>query len=265
VAVTATPEGEEMRIVEATTDADGGFRMRLYAGQYRVSFRLADGLTQCAPRSVEATLAKVFTVAADGEVVVEETLLPTGTMSGRFFLADGGPLVAARVTVETPGGTQVAHVSTGADGAVSIGRLFAGPYVVVLTGYQYVRGELTRERADVVTVAPGRHTIVEDRLLPTGTVRVTARDARTGRAVADFCVDLAVGNSPRIECSSGGVATFQALNIPVNHPTTSSTIRSSPSRNTASAMDDKSKITFRQKMIRTIANAASAIRVVRAS
>ncbi|HEX6682824.1 MAG TPA: carboxypeptidase regulatory-like domain-containing protein [Candidatus Limnocylindrales bacterium] len=126
-------------------------------------------------------------VVAGGQTVVDYTLPATGSLAGRLTRPDGS--AAAGFQVRADGHRHSA--TTDADGNWRIDPVFAVETTVSFQNFgqlvsQYAFGKLDFEAADRIAVAPGVTTIVNDTLLPTGTVRVTATDSVSGAPVAGF-------------------------------------------------------------------------------
>src|SRR5689334_6746380 len=103
----------------ARTGADGGYRMTdLAAGDYQVSFQVGS-VTQSAHGQIAPVNPETFPVAEGQETVVDETLLPTGSISGRLTDATGQPLAHAFVSANDHG-LRGASGSTGDDGTFRI-------------------------------------------------------------------------------------------------------------------------------------------------
>ncbi|WP_405115301.1 carboxypeptidase-like regulatory domain-containing protein [Micromonospora sp. NBC_01405] len=194
------------------TDADGRYRFAALPGRYLLSFDPIEGVyqTQYVPGKIDREDAGQFEVTSGADTVVDETVLPTGSLSGRFTTASGAPLASAEVSVTTVNQYSGANTQTDATGAFTVPTLLAGSYKVRFAKgdrEQYHRGKLDHESAAVVVVRGGRQTSIEDSLLGTGSVRISAVDSVTGAPVARFCVS---SNSNDI-CSSTGQATLTGL------------------------------------------------------
>ncbi|NUR69599.1 MAG: hypothetical protein HOU81_02145 [Hamadaea sp.] len=182
----------------ATTDGNGDYRFSdLPVDSYAVSFRLASGATQWAHQKRSQSAADPIAVTADAQTTLDEQLLPTGAVAGRFIAADGSPLAGVSVSViaDLPQGGDYLQTTTDADGHYQVDQVFAGGYRVLFQDYQtnlvqWAYGKTTEQTADVVTVTAGQTTTVDDRRLPTGSVRVTATDSLTGAAIQDFWLQL---------------------------------------------------------------------------
>ncbi|MEV6811188.1 carboxypeptidase regulatory-like domain-containing protein [Micromonospora sp. NPDC051296] len=182
----------------ASTDSEGRYEMAVIAGRYRVSFEPIEGSYQAqyVPGELDEESAAVFEVTDDSETVVDDTVLPVGTLSGRFTTAAGAPLSGAQVYLYTANMHSAAWTDTDADGGFEV-RVFAGAYKVGLfteDRQQYYRGQPTADLADLVTVRGGQETTITDSLLGTGSVRVTAIDSVTGAPIANFCAHDACSN-----------------------------------------------------------------------
>jgi Carboxypeptidase regulatory-like domain len=214
VSVLARPEGASS--LWATTDANGYYQMEGPVDTYRVSFQLPSGATQWAHQKRSDSAADPISITADTQTTVDEQLLPTGRLEGRFTAADGSPLsgVYVSVTADGPSTGEYIQATTDENGHYQVDRLFTGAYRVGFEDYQtnlrqWAYGKVTAETADVVTVSADQTTTVDDQRLPTGSVRVTATDSVTGAAISNFWVEL----NGNYGGASGGVAVVG--NVPV--------------------------------------------------
>lgn len=180
------------------TDEDGRFTINALPGRYRVSFNPIEGSyqTQYVPGRLDEEGASVFEVRAGATTEVNETVLPVGSLTGRFTTATGAALANAEVNVNTANSYGGAWTQTDANGEFTV-RLIQGSYQVnVVAGerQQYYRGKLTREEADIVEVRGGQQTRITDSLLGTGSVTVSAIDSVTGAPIANFCAQSICSN-----------------------------------------------------------------------
>lgn len=176
----------------ARTDTSGRYSIPVFAGSYQVSFHLANGLVQFAHQQLAQNAAASFDVAGGQDVRVDEQLLPTGSMSGRFTGTDGQPIAGEHVTIMVPNWASTQYTETDSNGEFHIPALFAGSYTVEFyspdwSRSQWAYGKRFEEQADLIAVRGGQDTRVDDTALGTGSVTVTAADAVTGAAVTNFC------------------------------------------------------------------------------
>lgn len=189
------------------TSDDGTWSIPVYSGDsYTVGFTLENGLVEYAPGTASLADAEIYAVAADQTVTVDDQLLQTGTISGRYLKADGEPDANAEVDINFTDGSTTGFTSTDANGNYQV-TVFPGSYNVSFFGsdnkQQYAFGQLSQETAAVINVTAGNDTTVNDTQIATGTVTVTATDAATGAAIARFC---AFADGEQV-CSKGtGVA-----------------------------------------------------------
>ncbi|SCL39095.1 Carboxypeptidase regulatory-like domain-containing protein [Micromonospora pallida] len=186
-------------VTYARTEPDGRYQMPTWAGTYQISFRPVEGLwqSQYVPGKLDKAEAGQYTVTAGSETVVDETVLPTGSLSGTLTSATGKPIANAYVGVNTVNMHGGVDTRTGADGTFTVPTLLAGSYKIMFdTGsrQQFYDGKLTHEEADVVTVQGGQTTTVTESLLGTGSVQVSAVDSVTGAPIADFCAHTGCSN-----------------------------------------------------------------------
>ncbi|WP_020520713.1 carboxypeptidase-like regulatory domain-containing protein [Catelliglobosispora koreensis] len=188
------------------TDANGDYLVRVRPGSYQFRFTLRgdgtpqDFLYQHIPGKDSALDAQVFTIAGGQTMQVNDTVMATGHIGGTFRNAAGAPLkdVGVSITASSPTPTQH-NTTTGADGTWRQ-RMKAGRVVQVrfhsfpLNISQYAYGTVDADAADEFTVLDGQTTTVNDTQLASGSLRVTARDKRTGRPIARFDV----GNLPHV-------------------------------------------------------------------
>jgi 5-hydroxyisourate hydrolase-like protein (transthyretin family) len=191
------------------TDQDGSYRIVLFPATYTVQYQLLSGLVQYAHGKVDFRDADQFAVAAGPDTVVDEQLLPTGVISGHLTDASGNPVQDASVNASR--GPDTYYATTDGSGFYEL-MVFQGDYRVQFgapSGVQWAHGKTSAQTADEITVVANATTTVDETLLPTGSVTVTARDAVTGQTVSNFCTSLdSVGDFP---CTQDGTATFSAV------------------------------------------------------
>ena len=184
-----------------TTVSDGTYSVRLFPGQYLVSFSVREGwqtlLTQYVPGKLSYSQAQVFTIGAGETVTVNETVLPTGRISGRFTNTDGTTGMRVMVGLRDPnvaeGWTQSAYAD--ADGNYVFPMAPAGSWRVYFSHWdpkvsQFATGKANPAQADLFTVAEGQSIVVNDSKLPVGKVRAVSKDAVTGAVIRAFDVNL---------------------------------------------------------------------------
>ncbi|MBV1853360.1 carboxypeptidase-like regulatory domain-containing protein [Catellatospora tritici] len=179
----------------AYADADGRYRMDAFPGAYRVVIPFGEEgneINQYVPGKRVESQGQIFTITGTDVITVNETLLPTGTASGRFTDSAGNGIanVYAQFT-DAYGGQYQADSDT--DGYWQTNPMLAGEYTVYFydwahTVSQYAYGKVAAEDADPVTVLAGQNLVVNDTKLATGSIRVTAKNSVTGAPVAGFSV-----------------------------------------------------------------------------
>lgn len=176
-----------------TTDADGVYHLTyLTAGSYKISFRLPSGAVQYAHDSRNLATALVVAVAAGSTVTVDESLLPTGAIAGKFTTAAGAAIPDVSVQVRGIDGEWGISTTTDASGNYRVDQLFAASgYRVHFADWdthvdQWAYGKLSVETANTFTVTAGATTTVNEKKLATGSVKVTAKNAVTGAAISSF-------------------------------------------------------------------------------
>ncbi|GIF21453.1 hypothetical protein BJ973_005100 [Actinoplanes tereljensis] len=154
--------------VTGYTDENGDWALNVYPGTYRVSYRW-DAVTQWAVRSPAEAGATTYPVAVGETVTVDDTALPTGTISGRLTKPDGStPLEGAWMTLHH-GDEELGYVLSTADGTYSFGETLArdGYTVSFDVGgvIQWIAGTLDPAKARRFTVVAGETTTADDALL----------------------------------------------------------------------------------------------------
>ncbi|MEJ3746191.1 carboxypeptidase-like regulatory domain-containing protein [Actinomycetes bacterium KLBMP 9797] len=186
------PYGAQVR--QARTDAAGAFRFaQVPPRAYVLRFRLPGGLSQFHPSVLELAAAAEVTVAAGAETAVRESVVPHGTLGGRITTDSGAPAAGARVELErtTPGGP-LSTVLTDANGDYRISYPPSGQLRITVAAAergasrQWAHRRRTPAAADPFTITPGRHTTVDERLLPSGVI--TGRFTRDGVPQANVVV-----------------------------------------------------------------------------
>ncbi|MEV1286680.1 carboxypeptidase-like regulatory domain-containing protein [Micromonospora sp. NPDC049679] len=180
--------------VYGSTDGEGRYRLDALPGWYTISFDPIEGSyqSQYVPGKLDSESAQRFEVRAGAEVVADDTVLPIGSLAGRFTSAAGEPLANVTVSATTPNWYGSApDAATDANGQFAMPALLAGAYKVAFyhgERQQYYRGKLDQADAELVVVHGEQTTRISDKLLGTGSVRVSAVDAVTGAPLATFCV-----------------------------------------------------------------------------
>jgi len=166
---------------EAALGVDGGFEITDVApGQYYLSFLdFAENRTQFYHSTAELLDSDPLTVAAGVTTVVDEEMLPTGTLRGRLTHADGTAASGVPVTVDAVSGGGQAVGVTGAAGDWELHPFAGRDYRVSFTVFdgesggaaqQYVPQAISQSGALPFAAARDRVTTADDRLLPAGAV-----------------------------------------------------------------------------------------------
>ncbi|BCJ71595.1 hypothetical protein CS0771_11390 [Catellatospora sp. IY07-71] len=186
-----TEDNPEYVYTSAYTDENGDYRLDgLPPGPYRAMFRLDSGSIMLYPHTLVESAAQTVTIAENAVTDVDDQLLGTGTVKGRFTIGDEGA-AGVEAIARPVGGYGAAWTNADEDGYYQIDEVFTGSYTVSFrdlegTFEQWATGKLTEETANVFPVAAGGTTTVNDSLLPTGTVKIKAKDSTTGAAVKGF-------------------------------------------------------------------------------
>ncbi|MFD2766723.1 carboxypeptidase-like regulatory domain-containing protein [Micromonospora eburnea] len=176
-----------------STGPDGTFDIQVVPGKYRVRFDVG-GFGQFAYGTLDSAAAAVFAVTAGGTVTVNDTLVATGTVAGRFTDTSGAPLSGVDVYVSN--GQFFGSAETDEDGRYRLDAVPVGTgytvhfYSSALFLQQYAYGAVDESKATRFAVTEGGTTTVDDQRLPTGSVRLTAVDSRTGQPILNFTSGL---------------------------------------------------------------------------
>ncbi|GIH11432.1 hypothetical protein Rhe02_94990 [Rhizocola hellebori] len=206
------------------TDESGVFYLPLRVGRYKVRVTLnpftQGSFTQWVPGVADREQAQIFELADGQSLNINETLMPTGKVSGRFTDAAGNGLADVFVLLNRPNAFPFGTARTGPDGSYTVQYVpTGGQFTVQFLDYargisQYAYGTVHPEQATTFSVSDGQQLVVNDSLLPTGSVRVTAKDAATGAAISSFGVSLMSAGYGE---TSTGAAVIE--NVPIGtHP-----------------------------------------------
>jgi hypothetical protein len=178
------------------TEEDGEFSLAVLPGQYRVTF-MFEGMFQYAHGTTSWSQAEVFTVEAGSTVTVNDTLITPGAVAGVFTDGNGDGIGEVEVFLEPlDGAGDWGEAFTDDEGHYEFPVVAPGDYHVSFHDWddgfiQYAFGALTRSEAAVISVVAGETAVVNDSLLPTGSVRITGLDVSTGEPVMQFEAQLA--------------------------------------------------------------------------
>jgi carboxypeptidase family protein len=187
----------------ATSADDGSFLLTTFPGSFIVSFQLPNGLTQYAHQKVDPSQADPIVVTAGEQTTLDESVIPTGTISGHLTAPDGSPVSGASVSVNS---TFVFLNATTDDAGFYQVDTFPGTYLVSFSTSvqtQVARNRVDPQDADLIAVTSGATTTVDEQLLAPGTLTVRLRDGKT-HAPVDGCVFAA----QQTACTTAGVARF---------------------------------------------------------
>jgi hypothetical protein len=205
-----TPDGD----VVSSAPFDGGYAdvSGLEPGDYLVRFDVG-GTRQWAYGARTAADATVITVDPGETAWVSDTLLgpvPTGVVSGVVRdQVTREPL--AGICLEAMGDESSGYACSASDGRYTVDELAPGQYQVATIKV----GDHHLDTSATVTVT-GESPAALDLALPqAGRITTTVRDARTGAAAAEVCVEaysLARGGTVRGDCSgSDGAVSLGGL------------------------------------------------------
>ncbi|WP_191840570.1 carboxypeptidase-like regulatory domain-containing protein [Catellatospora chokoriensis] len=205
VSVSAGPVGSGDG-VSAQTDENGRYSLRVSQGVYVVSFRIDWTREQYAPGAADSASATRYTVTGGQTVTVDDTLVGTGTVAGRFTDRAGVALAGVDVAVRNEQGNLNYYTTTDEAGEYRV-EVLPSEYTVQFTDHnrliaQYARGKGDRFEADPVTVTTDATTRVDDTQLANGSVQVTATDSVTGEPVPAFSVHAGQSQAEGVDGSA---------------------------------------------------------------
>lgn len=201
------------------TDASGYYTAHVRTGTYFIRFPLpttglpGDAINQYVPGKDSRSSAQTFDVVTGQTITVNDTVMPTGYLTGTFTDELGAPM--AQVSVQTQH-TDLSGATLGAttnSAGVWRRRVKTGDFTVFFSSYpksvsQFAFGKPLRQDAAQFTVPEGQTVAVNDAKLPTGSVRVTAHDAKTGKPITRFDAWLSPGIGSPDQDPEDGVKTF---------------------------------------------------------
>jgi len=170
----------------ATTDADGRYSFtRVPAGEVTLQF-VKFPFRVWAHQEHGQAAAKKYTVRPNQTLTVDESLLPTGTLTGLITDAAGNPARTSVVAHEVDGDGAYDAFS-GADGRFSL-AVPAGRWRVELDIRQWVPGKIDEAEGRIFRVAAGQSVEVNESLRPTGALTVKLRDDSPGVGQYSFAL-----------------------------------------------------------------------------
>lgn len=157
----------------ATTDADGRYTItRVPAGEVTLQF-VKFPYRVWAHQEHGQAAAKRYTLRGNQTLTVDESLLPTGALTGLITDAAGDPARTSVVAQEVDGDGHY-DTTTGTDGRFSL-TVPAGRWRIELNARQWVPGRVDEAAGRIFRVAAGESVEVTDSLRPTGALRVKLR------------------------------------------------------------------------------------------
>ncbi len=180
--------------VFTTTDPDGNYSMPyIWVGTYRVQFSPSGAPEQFAHQKTDFLSADLFNVTAGANLTVDDTLIPTGFITGRVT-SQGQPapqFVHIQILkADVPFEDQVASTFTNLDGTYRVGVL-PGAYKVKFNFSsigisQYAHQKTDLASADTFTVAEGEDVVVDEEAVTPSIVRGRLTNADGTPAVGAF-------------------------------------------------------------------------------
>ena len=179
--------------VFTTTDPNGDYSMPyVWEGTYRVQFTPSGAPEQYAHQKTDFLSADLFTVTAGANLTVDDTLIPTGFITGRVT-NQGQPAQFVHIQVlnaDAPFEQPVASTFTNFDGTYRVGVL-PGTYKVKFSFSsigisQYAHQKTDLASADRFTVAEGEEVVVDEAAVTPSTLHGRLTNADGTPAVGAF-------------------------------------------------------------------------------
>lgn len=201
--------------VFAQTDSAGAFTIPLFAGSYTVQFTYGNGVVQYAPGQFDAAKAKTYQVKYGQTTVLNETTVPTGSVTGRILNTDGSPANRATVELLSPVVGSTLATQTRPDGTYRFDLVPAEKYSAQVIAPDFSRTQwmphtVQQRDATVLAVQADQTATLDDTFLPTGTLQLTAKDS-AGTPVNSFCAFVPNGERGFANCTQTGTITFTGV------------------------------------------------------
>jgi hypothetical protein len=194
----------------AITNANGDYTIPyLWPAGYQVNFRAPGAPFQWAHQAATFAQAAVINVAADEAVLLDEALLPTGTITGR--VTNQGAPASASVQLQTLSGAFVAFGSTQLDGTYRV-VAFPGTYVLQfrfsngVIQYSHLKTDLAS--ADHIVLEAGQTLVVDEQVLVPSVMRGTLVKA-DGTPAASMQVSVSDGQLRNYFTTTAADGTWQ--------------------------------------------------------
>ena len=116
-------------VARAISDADGQFRLDpAPVGDYRLRFTFPGGLVQYYPHETDPERATIVNIIDGNQLVLDDTVVPHGSLAGSITTDAGDPAPAAIVGLVRPDGSQFSTVLANRDGSYLFAYLPAGTF-----------------------------------------------------------------------------------------------------------------------------------------
>jgi len=181
-------------VATTVTDAGGAFSFSdVDPGSYKISFNLPGFIDQWVHHKPGFDQADPVSVVAGETTVVEETVVPHGSLRGRVTNADGTAFTQPYVTARSDDGFVFAQTNGDFDGNYSLPVLPVGSYRISFShGFsgptQFARGKTDFAAADLIEITEGAETMLDETFLPTGAV--AGHLSRSGTPISGATVQL---------------------------------------------------------------------------
>ena len=199
----------EFGSMSARTDADGRYTFpTVPAGSVKIEFTRGQ-VDQWVPGKRSQETAKEFQVRPGQTLTLDDSLLPTGTLTGQITNADGTP-AGVSVSAHETDGYGYFSTSAGADGRFTL-AVPPGQWRVKVGVRQFVPGKIRKADGRVFRVASGETVEVDDTLKPTGSLTVKLRTGGSG--VGQYSFNLWSGGEKvaYLNGTDAGSRTFEDL------------------------------------------------------
>jgi len=204
-------------VAETFTDENGAYQLDgLAPGDYKVGFRLPGFVTQFAHQKLSFEAADLIAVADGETTVLDEQVLPHGSIAGQVTTSSGEPSPNPYILVYRDFDL-FAQNAGDAEGNYVVPYIPAGVYRVQIRPQdgpeQWAHQAVQFEQADLFEVTVGNQTTVNETLLETGTIRgrLTDDGAPVSGASLNLDPDGSDGSSEFANTNEDGAFEIRAL------------------------------------------------------
>lgn len=208
-------------VARTVTDSAGMFRLAgVRPGQYKLRFEFPGGLVQFYPGKTDFAAAAVINLTDGQDVAVAESVVPHGSLGGHITTSTGAEAPGARVELTQLNGSPVSNSVADEHGAYAFAYVPAGSFKLSVAATQYgaprqwAHQRRTSAAADPVVVAVGPRTVLDEALLPLGTITGRYTDAAVPIAGSVVAAKPTTDAGSPISTGTGPDGTFRMYVYP---------------------------------------------------